>query len=644
MPLADDAEQFFRPGGPLSKVVQNYEWRPEQAEMARAVADALANRRHLLVEAGTGTGKSLAYLLPALLHKKRVVIATHTKNLQSQLFEKDLPILERAGLQFKAALLKGRDNYLCITRHREFDRAPLLEIAGEAPLYKQVSRWARRTETGDREELDALRDDTAFWRDLNARADTCLGQKCPDFNDCFLTKMRMRAGEADLLIVNHHLFFADLALRREGPSMVFPDYDAVVFDEAHELEETAAEYFGAAVTQFRIWELVGDARRALSGRPAEGEFADGLKRTRDFADAFFNRFDGVKFRAELHRLPEFPAARPDGLRLALTLRRMGDKLRDAAADDAILARLSERASQLGEGLEFILEEPGDGFVHWAEKKGRAVILGATPISVAEKLSAALYEHSPCILTSATLKGGADFSYARARLGLTTALELDLPSPFDHANQAALFIPKKLPPPDRGAAWEAAVVELIPRLISITHGRTFVLLTSLRMVDKVAEALTEGEHPWPLFIQGEAPRARLLERFRDSGDGVLIATQSFWQGVDVQGEALSQVIIDKIPFPVPGDPVVKARGDEIAAKGGDSFMDYFIPEAAILLQQGLGRLIRSKRDTGILSLLDSRAATRGYGKKLLAALPPYPRVETIDQLETFWRSVSGPPRP
>jgi ATP-dependent DNA helicase DinG len=641
--LADEVRRVLGPGGALARVLPGYEHREDQLALAAAVARALEERRYLVAEAGTGTGKTLAYLVPALLSGRRVVVSTATKNLQEQIWHKDLPLLRRAGLETEAALLKGRSNYWCLARGERFARSPAFVTREEAAWWPELEAWAAGTETGDRAELD-LPDHYATWRELSATGESCLGRDCERYEDCFVNRARARAAAARVVLVNHHLFFADLAMRtsRAGAE-VLPEYDAVVFDEAHALEDVATEYFGFQVSSWRVEELARDAQRAVADRP---DLAQAMKAATHEATRAGERFFGAVAQAL--------GARPGGpeTRATLTepllrpLRDLQDRL-DAALEEIraglvedpnpALSQLARRAAELRVELRAVTALDGARRVFFAEVRGRGVFLRAAPIEVAEDLVERLYRRlDTAVLTSATLAAQGRFDYFRGRVGLAPELDVDEvrhPGPFDYARQAALVVPRGLPEP-ADPAFTAAAAQAIRGLTAITGGRAFVLCTSVRAMKALREACRDL--PYPLFLQGERPKHRILEAFR-AAPSVLFATQSFWEGVDVPGDALSLVVIDKLPFAPPNDPVVAARVRALEAEGRDGFAGLQVPAAALALRQGFGRLVRTRADRGLVAVLDRRLVTRGYGKAFLQTLPPCPLLASVDDARRWWEA-------
>ncbi len=628
----------FAPGGGLAAAHPGYEHRPGQEQMAAAVARVLDSGGQLMVEAGTGTGKTFAYLIPAIASGRRVIVSTGTRNLQDQIARKDLPFLaERLGLRVSACLMKGRDNYLCRYRFSQFETQPLLEVRDERRFLPVLSAWSRATETGDRAEVAELPDDLRLWRDVNARADTCTGSKCPEYEACWLTRVKRRAQQAQIVVVNHHLFFADLAVR-SAYGAVLPDYDTVIFDEAHLLEEVATMYFGLTVSTHQIEELARDIEKsaARAGEAAKG--GGGSAQLREAAKEFFlpikerlkdgtgrQKFEpmergGPDLEAEWsilsHALDE--AAKPSG--------------RAGEGHEAI----EQRAGELKEALGTVLRRDVHGYVYGMEGRGRGnVILSASPIEVSQLLKDSLFDRlHACVLTSATLSVAGSFGFFRDRLGIPDAETLLVESPFDHARQAVLYLPKGMPEPREPGFFPRALQE-IEQLLEITEGRAFLLFTSHAALAKAARAL-EGNDRWPLFVQGDGSKVTLVERFKTTPRAVLLGTSSFWHGVDVPGEALSLVVIDKLPFDVPSDPLVAARIERIRDNDGNPFAEYQTPMAVLDLKQGLGRLLRSRGDRGILAVLDPRLTTKGYGKTFLASLPPYPIVRDLNAARTFFR--------
>ena len=658
-PSLDD---LLGPGGALSKALPLYEPRKSQLEMATRVEDALAHGRALVVEAGTGTGKTLAYLLPAARSGLKVVISTATKTLQEQLAEKDVPLLKSLGVTAQFAFLKGRQNYLCQLRHEQFERNPTFAVREEGALYQQISEWAQHTETGDKAELAALPEGFATWKDLTSTADSCTGQKCSYFDSCFVFKMRRKAAEADVVVVNHHLFFADLALRSssagDGGQAVLPRYDAVIFDEAHAVEEVATEHFGAQLSSFRVGELGRDAIRVLQQKPK-------LVGARDLA-ARLLREGGEFFAAAAALRPEDRPLRPgmrvqaqgdegrwplrkgdlapaEDERLALIemVRALGAAL-SGEDDDSDLALLERRCVALGAEIALFGDHALEGdsaLIHWAELQKGHLFLHASPVEVGSILQDRLYDRiGPVVFTSATLAVASGLDYFQRRVGLADETGPLFPtdaavlaSPFDYEKNAALYLPEKgsLPEPnDPGFA--EAVAEELRKLLPITGGRAFALFTSLRNMRRVHELL-EDELPYQVLLQGEAPKAQLLRRFRER-PSVLFASQSFWEGVDVQGDALSLVVIDKLPFASPSDPIVAARMEQL---GDGAFYGYQVPQAALALKQGFGRLIRSAQDRGVVAVLDPRMTARSYGRVFVQSLPRCRLVRTPAEVRAFW---------
>jgi ATP-dependent DNA helicase DinG len=644
--------EVFGPDGLIARAHPEYEYRPGQIDMARAVMRAFEEKRHLIVEAGTGTGKTLAYLVPAVAAalggNGRVIVSTGTKNLQEQLMEKDIPFLQNVlPKPFSATYMKGRNNYLCLNRLARAQSAPVLEGLDEVDYFDEVCHWSRDSETGDRAELANLPESLSFWRHIDARSESCLGQKCPDYDACFITRMRGRAQEADIVVVNHHLFFADLSLRNGNYGSVLPDYTAVILDEAHLVEEVASEYFGAQVSNYQIDDLVRDlGALMIEDAAVDQELTHSVARMSRFADNFFMGFrDG---RGEEGRYPIIPGTfarrNSDGEMQATSLGELYMALEGAIArTDTTLDALPEkppevealirRLRELRFELEFIVTGSDKKFVYWLERRNRGVFLRASPIDVAGLLQDKLFEEVPTVvLTSATLSSGGNFTFIRDRLGLDTADDLIASSSFDYESQAILYLPARMPEP-RDREWAAAAAAEVTRILNATEGRAFVLSTSLAGMQSLFENVW-AEIDYPCLVQGSASKSQLLKQFRDTPNAVLFATSSFWQGVDVRGEQLSCVIIDKLPFAVPTDPIVAARQRSIEDSGGSSFYQYSVPQAIIALKQGLGRLIRSTTDRGVLAILDPRLRTKGYGRTFLQSLPPCRVTSRIDDLASI----------
>jgi len=653
-------EEIFGRKGLIAQHHPDYEYRPGQVAMAEAVAEALAGRHHLLVEAGTGIGKTLAYLVPAIATGKRVIVSTGTKNLQEQLFYKDIPFLQATlPRKFKACYLKGRSNYVCLNRLKRAESMPVLEGLEEMDHFNLVNQWAYRSETGDRAELAELPEKLSFWRHIDARSDICIGQKCPSFDPCFITRARQNALESDIVIVNHALFFADLALRDKEWGQVLPDYSAVIFDEAHQIEDIAAQYFGAAVSSWQIDDLLGDiSRLMLTDVEASRELTKASARVSKMAEGFWLNFSGVDPRSSITtfngegrfvlRSEMFARRRRDGTYEATpageryaNLKTALDRLRGALyvvkSAPPEMEAIIRRTEQLIFDLEFIVIGGEETFVYWCERRGRGVFLQATPIDASGILNDRLFSTvETVVLTSATLTSANSFNFIRSRLGIEQAAELMAESNYDYEQQALLYLPPKMPDP-RDAGFQTAAAGEIIKILNASRGRAFVLCTSYSQMQALRE-MVEFKIDYPVLMQGEGSRSGILDKFRTTPNAVLFATSSFWQGVDVRGEALSCVIIDKLPFAVPSDPVIGARQRYIDNHGGDSFNGYSVPSAVIALKQGIGRLIRSATDRGVLSILDPRVVTKGYGQSFLRSLPPARITRKIEDVQQFFNDV------
>jgi ATP-dependent DNA helicase DinG len=671
--FVDVVRSVFASDGPLARAMPDFEPREGQIEMASAVARVFKAGGILLAEAGTGTGKTLAYLVPAILNRERVLISTGTKNLQEQIYFKDIPALRAAlDIPFTATYMKGRTNYLCLHRLDQL-------TDGDGPAMHDVflpiiREWSTRTETGDRAELEDLPEDVAFWSEVSATAETCLGTECPRYDDCFVTKMRQRAAASDVVIVNHHLLCADAAVRQNAFGEVIPACSRAILDEAHQLEDVATQYFGYSISNYRLDDLAHDVERlvAVGGFEdnARTEIEKAIERLRDHARAFFTELAFAhrgtgrlkteeRVRASVESLGQTrdTAAHLTGaldiLQATLALVRLKPNATggDDATDDDERDRgvrvqadpeaaeeqresLERRAGEIRDELRFMLKAGDDQYVYFVEFRGRGVFLRASPIDVSTIVREVLFDRMhTTVLTSATLAVDGTFEYIRARLGIREAAEVRLPSEFDYARQALLYLPPRMPDPRSDDFALAAGREVIG-ILKRTRGRAFVLFTSYATM-RAVQAIAEMALDYPILAQGTAPRSQLLNQFRATPHSVLFATSSFWQGVDVVGEALSCVIIDKLPFASPGDPITAARIEAVRERGGDPFGEYQVPLAILALQQGLGRLIRHRRDRGVLAVLDPRLRTKGYGRRFLASLPPAPVVHDLLHIETFF---------
>ncbi|HLN02325.1 MAG TPA: ATP-dependent DNA helicase [Bryobacteraceae bacterium] len=634
---ASSVRQFFSRHGALSQWHPNYEYRPGQLEMAEAVESALTDRKHLIVEAGTGTGKTLAYLVPAILSGKRIVVSTGTKNLQEQLFFKDVPFLQKHfDRPLEVCYMKGRANYACRQKISDAENEAILTGLEEVADFQIIQEWEKTTEFGDRAEIKTLPESSGAWNKIDARRDLCSGQKCPQFERCFITLMHQRAAQSDIIIVNHHLFFADLAIKDEDVPGILPEYHAVVFDEAHEIEDVAGQYFGVQISNYRFQELRRDmariSRQKQFGSPELDRILDRLEQ---LSEHFFSLFGITDGRAGFEGRSAFIENNQDAysdLLLALELTKSHLKLLKNPPEE--VNPLLRRVEELTLSLRFILESDDSEFVYWAERRGRGCFLQATPVDVSSILSARLFDRvDTAILTSATLAVSGTFEFAKQRLGLPYARTLVVPGHFDYSNQALLYVPQHTPDPRDQAFTKMAGDEII-KLLELSRGRAFVLFTSYQQMRLIYDRVSL-EVEFPTLMQGTGPRTALLEEFRDTPGSVLFATASFWQGVDVPGDQLSCVIIDKLPFAVPSDPVVEARLRRIREAGGNPFYDYQIPQAAIALKQGFGRLIRSRSDRGVLVLLDNRITKQRYGQIFFDSLPDYGFTTKFGDVEKFF---------
>jgi len=605
--------------------------------MAEAVEAALAEKKHLLVDAGTGTGKTLAYLVPALLCGKRVVVSTGTKNLQEQLFYKDIPFLQQHfDRPLQVCYMKGRANFACRQKIYDADREPILSGLEEIADFQIIREWEKTTTTGDRSEIKTLPESSSAWHKVDARRELCTGQKCQQFERCFLTEMHRRAHESDIIIVNHHLFFADLAVKDDDFGGIIPEYAAVVFDEAHEIEDVAGKYFGVGVSNYQFQELVRDIAAVSRAKQfGSGELDRTLDTLDDRAQQFFLLFGETEGRIAFKGHAAFFDQHGEALEdLLRALELIGSHLQLVKTSPDEVIPLFRRVLELQQRLEFWRKGADRSYVYWVERRGRGCFLQATPIDVSSLLEEKLFDKlDTVILTSATLAVGETFEFAERRLGIRHTRSLVVPSHFEYAKQALLYVPQHLPDP-RSPAFTRAAAEEITSILRHTRGRAFVLFTSYQQMRLVYDRVSL-DIDYPTLMQGTGPRNALLDEFRATPHCVLFATSSFWQGVDVQGDQLSCVIIDKLPFAVPSDPVVEARIERIREEGGNPFYEYQIPQAALALKQGFGRLIRSKTDRGVLVLLDNRITKQRYGQVFFDSLPPYAFSTELDAVENFF---------
>ncbi len=649
--MADDyLEKIFGTAGIVARTHVNYEYREGQVAMAARIAEAFEKRRHLIVEAGTGTGKTLAYLVPAVAAaiggKGRIVVSTGTKNLQEQLMEKDVPFLQRAlPTKFTAAYMKGRSNYACIYRIQKAENQPILDGLDQLGQFRRVADWSRKTKNGDRRELEGLPENLPFWNRINAKADTCLGQKCPDFAPCFITRMRAAAENADIIIVNHHLFFADLNVKGNQFGKVIPDYTGVIFDEAHLIEDIAADYFGFQISNFQIDELARDAvTLPIMDAASSLEIDKAAAKLVGIAEQFWLHFakprddgryplsrDAFEFRSTGGRIEATPLGEAYRL-LDSSLQRLETGLALFSESVPEADNLLRRTRQTRFDLDFIAAQTERSFVYWLERRGRGTYLRASPVDVSGLLREKLFERvDTCILTSATLSSSGRFDFICDRLGLPPSRTdtFEAPSAFEHEKQALLYLPRSMADPRSPEFTQLAAGEIV-KILNATKGRAFVLCTSNQSMNSLFE-LVSSRVSFPCLVQGSMSKSGLLDHFREMPNAVLFATTSFWQGIDVQGEKLSCVIIDKLPFAVPTDPLVAARSRFIEENGGNSFFDLSVPQAIITLKQGVGRLIRSRTDRGVIAILDPRLRTKRYGRDFLQSLPRMKITSSLDEI-------------
>jgi len=644
-PVRTDLERIFGPEGPLARAIPGYTPRPQQIDMAARVAQAIAEQGCLIAEAGTGTGKTVAYLVPALLHGGKVIVSTGTKTLQDQLFHRDLPAVRDAlGLPVITALLKGRANYVCRHHLKRNLADGRLSTREDVRDLQAIARFARQTHTGDKAQLPNVREDAPAWALATSTRENCLGTKCGDYNDCFVMKARREALEAEVVVVNHHLFFADVMLKDEGMAELLPACNTVILDEAHQLPDVATLFFGTTVSTGQLLELARDVvADSIAEAPDMRELQDAARRLDRAARDLRLAVPMKENRAPAETLLRETAFRQALDDLAEACRGALNVLKIAEERGEGLKNCAARAAEILEHVDAWRAGDDAALVRWVEAYTQAVALHATPLVVADQFRRQLEGRSRAwIFTSATLSMNGNFDHYRMQMGLDDADAATWESPFDYPANGIIYLPLELPEPNSAEHTEAVVRAALP-VLKASGGRAFLLFTTLRAM-RLAHSLL-AEHfkreglAFPLLLQGEGTRSELLERFRQLGNAVLVASSSFWEGVDVRGEALSLVVIDKLPFAPPDDPVMQARLNALRREGGNPFMDYQLPQAAIALKQGAGRLIRDERDRGVLMICDPRLVSKGYGKTLVDSLPAMRRTRSLPVVERFYAAAA-----
>jgi len=633
----EQVQEFFSSQGSLAKVIPGYSPRAAQVEMAEAVAQSITDKEHVIVEAGTGTGKTFAYLVPAILSGKKVIVSTGTKNLQDQLFNKDVPLIRQAmTVPFAAALLKGRANYLCTYRLELAVHSNLGVSREEAADLGKIKRWSKSTRTGDISDMAEVMESNPIWGQATSTRENCIGQDCPEYAECFLMKARKKAQDADLIVVNHHLLCADWSIREIGFGELLPNAEVVIIDEAHQLADTASNFLGMSLGSKQLGDLAKDALM---------EFFSDAKDMPDLRVACENLEHEVKdmrlafgmdmTRGEWKDIENNPKIMEGLIRLQEHLEAVADQLEIASVRTKGLETCFKRAEELEDQFKRVLEDKSGKWVRWYEIHRKSFTLSLTPLDIASEFRTFMAQHSASwVFTSATLSVDHKFDHFSRNLGISQAKSYSWESPFDFPNQSLFYHPKGLPLPNAPEFVEEIVKVAIP-VINASKGRTFFLFTSHRALQAAAKILHK-QIKYPILIQGDKPKAILLDEFKQKGNAVLLGTSSFWEGIDVRGEALSTVIIDKLPFSSPGDPVLKARLDEMEKQGRKPFFEYQLPNAVIALRQGVGRLIRDVNDRGVLLLCDPRLLKKSYGHMFLNSVPAMRRTRDIKDVEAFFK--------
>lgn len=636
-----ELELFFSSDGALSKVIPGYQPREAQLEMAKAIVEAIRANRHLIAEAGTGTGKTFAYLAPAILSGKKVIISTGTKNLQDQLFNNDLPVIRKAiKVPFIAALLKGRSNYLCTFRLQNALTSAFGFSKEDADALTKIASWSKRTKIGDISEMSEVAEANPVWYQATSTVDNCLGQDCPDYAGCFLVKARKKAQEAEILVVNHHLLCADWSIRDSGFGELLPDAEVVIIDEAHQLADTASNFLGITVGGKQLNDLAKDALleyfKGATDMPALRTACEDLEHeAKDLRLAF-----GIELkRGEWRDIDNNPKIAAGLTAVKEQLHRLEQQLKLASIKSKELELCSKRAGEILQQLTIITEDTGGKWIRWYETHRKTFTLSRTPLDIAGEFQNFMHQHQAVwIFTSATLSVAHKFDHFAANLGLSNAVSASWDSPFDYAELSLFYHPKGLPKPD-DPNFIPLIIDFVLPVLKASKGRAFFLFTSHRALKQAAELLT-NKIDYPLLIQGSRPKTRLLEQFKEAGNAVLLGTSSFWEGVDVRGEALSCVIIDKLPFSSPGDPVLKARLDAMSRQGRKPFFEHQLPAAVIALRQGIGRLIRDVTDRGVLMVCDPRLLKKSYGQVFLDSVPAMKRTRDIEEVRAFFQQESN----